>query len=104
MDAPLLTTVPPEPSAAGEPNGVDWSLCTWKGSRREQHQTYLALPFRRKLELLEELCDHARFMLEDRRRRGLPYLDPYTGEVVRPPVPPAAGAGDEPAQTPPGAS
>ena len=103
MDDPLLTTttVPPEPSPAGDDDaGIDWSLCTWKGSRREQHRTYLALPFRRKLELLEELCDHARFTLEDRRRRGLPYLDPYTGEVVRPPVPPAvAGAGDGPAQT-----
>jgi hypothetical protein len=40
-------------------DGVDWSLTTRKGSRLRQHREFLALPFRRKMELLEELCDRA---------------------------------------------
>ncbi len=64
---------------------IDWSLTTWKGSRRQQHQQYLALSFRQKLESLEALCDLSRNFLEQRRKAGLPYIDPYTGEVVRPP-------------------
>lgn len=98
-----MTTNPePERPAATGDDGIDWSLCTWKGSRREQHLSYLALPFRRKLELLEEMCDFARWTMESRRRRGLPFIDPYTGERVGPaPVPtggpavtsPAAGEG-----------
>lgn len=88
MDDPLLTTTHPAPDAGSAPekdeDGIDWSLCTWKGSRREQHRSYLALPFRRKLELLEEMCDHVRWTMENRRRQGLPYVDPHTGKIVRP--------------------
>lgn len=36
-------------------DAIDWSLCTFEGNRRRQHQEYLALPFRAKLEALEEL-------------------------------------------------
>lgn len=38
-----------------EPEPIDWSLTTWKGSRLRQHREFLALPFRRKMELLEEM-------------------------------------------------
>lgn len=34
---------------------IDWSLCTWKGSRRRQHQEFHALPFSRKPEIIEEM-------------------------------------------------
>ena len=61
---------------------IDWSLATWKGSRREQHRVHLALPFRRKIELIEEMCDQARAIIEA-RRQGLPYIDPLTNKVVR---------------------
>jgi len=61
---------------------VDWSLCTWKGSRRRQHQEFHAIPFSRKLEIIEEMNDAARAVIDARRRRGLPYIDPYTGERV----------------------
>lgn len=60
----------------------DWSLGTWKGSRRKQHQEFQAIPFSRKLEIIEEMNDAARRMVEERRQRGLPYIDPYTGERV----------------------
>ncbi len=39
---------------------IDWSLTTWKGSRRQQHREFLALPFARKLECVEEMADLAR--------------------------------------------
>ena len=34
---------------------VDWSLTTWKGSRLQQHREFQALPFARKLEVMDEL-------------------------------------------------
>ena len=61
---------------------VDWSLTTWKGSRRKQHQEFLAIPFSRKLEIIEEMNRHALATIEERRARGLPYIDPLTGERV----------------------
>ena len=39
---------------------IDWSLTTWKGSRRQQHREFLALSFARKLECVEEMADMAR--------------------------------------------
>ncbi len=61
---------------------IDWSLTTWRGARRKQHQAFHALPFSRKLEIIEEMNRDALATLEDRRSRGLPYIDPYTGERV----------------------
>ena len=65
-----------------EPN-IDWSLTTWKGSRLQQHREFHALPFRRKLEVIEELDDLGRQFQERRKSRGLPYIDPATGELVK---------------------
>ena len=39
---------------------IDWSLCTWKGSRRKQHQDFHAIPFSRKLEIIQEMNDAVR--------------------------------------------
>ena len=61
---------------------VDWSLTTWKGSRRRQHQEFAAIPFSRKLEILEQMNRDALATLEERRARGLPYINPLTGERV----------------------
>lgn len=61
---------------------IDWSVCTWKGSRRLQHQEFHALPFARKLEIVEEMGSLSRRTTELRRKRGLPYIDPYTKERV----------------------
>ena len=84
MEEPLRTTAPPTDLGTTTEGAVDinWSLTTWKGSRREQHQTYLALPFSRKLELNEEMCDWGRQVAEHRRKQGLPYFDPCTGELT----------------------
>jgi hypothetical protein len=40
---------------------VDWNLATWKGSRLQQHRAFHALPFARKLELIEEMSVTAAF-------------------------------------------
>jgi hypothetical protein len=45
---------------------IDWSLTTWKGSRLRQHREYLTLPFRRKLELIEEMCERSRYLQKKR--------------------------------------
>jgi hypothetical protein len=54
---------------------TDWSLATWEGNRRQQHLEFLRLPFRRKLEIIEELGEITMFFAERRRARGLP-VDP----------------------------
>ncbi len=48
----------------------DWSVATWEGSRRRQHRDFLALPFRDKLVVIEDLADFARFFAERRAERG----------------------------------
>ena len=67
---------------AEEESNVDWSLTTWKGSRLQQHREFHALPFRRKLEIIEELANLAREFQEQRKRDGLPYISIETGERV----------------------
>lgn len=36
---------------------IDWTLATYEGNRRRQHEEFLALTFREKLAVIEEL-DH----------------------------------------------
>lgn len=67
---------------AEEEANIDWSLTTWKGSRLQQHREFYALPFRRKLEAIEELSVLARQFQEHRKRQGLPYISIETGERV----------------------
>jgi len=65
----------------------DWSVTTWEGSRREQLRRWSKLSFREKMEGLEETCDVGFRLLDSRIRKGLPYFDPYTGQLVRPSPP-----------------
>jgi hypothetical protein len=46
---------------------VDWSLTTWKGSRLQQHREFQALPFARKLELMDDLQDMAKSLAPAKR-------------------------------------
>jgi hypothetical protein len=52
------------------PDEFDWSLTTWDGNRRRQHQEFLALPFRRKLEILEEMAEVAETFARKRQSRA----------------------------------
>ena len=67
---------------AEEEANIDWSLTTWKGSRLQQHREFYALPFRRKLEVIEELGNLARHFQEQRKSKGLPVIPVETGERV----------------------
>jgi hypothetical protein len=62
---------------------IDWESCTFEGSEREQLRVWSRLPLRRKLMALEEMGDLARKMLEWRKARGLPFIDPATGQVTK---------------------
>jgi hypothetical protein len=50
----------------------EWTLATWEGNRRQQHLEFLRLPFRKKLEIIEQLGEVSMFFAERRRSRGLP--------------------------------
>jgi len=65
MDYHQVMTSPSEPE-------FDWSVCTWKGSRRKQHQEFHAIPFGRKLEIIEEMNDSIRDLREAQRRSKNP--------------------------------
>lgn len=62
---------------------IDWDSCTFEGSEREQLRVWSALPLRQKLMALEEMSDMAYATIERRKAQRLPYIDPFTGEVVR---------------------
>jgi len=62
---------------------IDWESCTFEGSEREQLRVWSRLPLRQKLLALEEMGDLANKMLEWRISRGLPYIDPATGQLVK---------------------
>jgi ribosomal protein L31 len=38
---------------------IDWSLTTWEGNRMRQHREFLALPFREKIQAMEDLGEFA---------------------------------------------
>lgn len=61
---------------------IDWNLTTWKGARRKQHQEFHAIPFSRKLEIIEEMNRAGLATVASLQKRGLPYIDPYTGNRV----------------------
>ncbi len=64
-------------------NEIDWSICTPERAEREQLRRWAALPLRRKLRALEQMCDHARETIASRKARGLAWFDPETGELVQ---------------------
>ncbi len=45
-----------------EPDGIDWSLTTWEGSRREQLRRWADLTFDEILEAQEEMAELAKEM------------------------------------------
>lgn len=49
------------------PDGIDWSLTTWEGSRRAQLRNALRLTLRERLEALDgmtDIAEHFRWMRE----------------------------------------
>jgi hypothetical protein len=46
-----------------EENEIDWSLTTWKGSRRLQHERWRSLSFAEKLACIEEMNESSAEMM-----------------------------------------
>ena len=80
-------------------DGIDWSLTTWEGSRRAQLRDWMKLTLTEKWQAVEDMADWARATIQERRARGLPYIDPYTGARV-----PGTRLDKEPSPTSPGNS
>lgn len=51
------------------PDEVDWSQTTFEGNRKRQHLEFLALPFREKLERIEEMNELVEFFEKSRIAR-----------------------------------
>ncbi|CAN5163650.1 hypothetical protein BH20VER2_BH20VER2_18140 [soil metagenome] len=76
-------------------NEIDWSLTTWEGSRRAQLRDWMKLTLTEKWQAVEDMADWARATIEERRERGLPYIDPYTGARV-----PGTRVAEQPSESP----
>lgn len=63
---------------------VDWTLATWEGSRRRQHQEFLALSFREKMEAIEEMGVVPERLTRERRRRGERVVGPHGKDLPFP--------------------
>ena len=50
------------------PEPIDWSLTTFEGNRRRQHEAFRALSFREKLVRLEQMGEVARIFAADKPR------------------------------------
>lgn len=53
------------------PEGPDWSGATWAGNRRRQHREFLALTFREKLAVVEQLGEVASLFGDPGRLSGI---------------------------------
>lgn len=62
MSEPIAIMTPEQEAA------VDWSQCTWEGSRRQQHEEFRALSFPRKMEIIENLSRFQQEAFEVGRR------------------------------------
>ena len=45
------------PSNERPTDGIDWSLTTWEGSRREQMRRWAALPLEQMIQSIEEMAE-----------------------------------------------
>lgn len=52
------------------PERIDWSVTTYDGNRRRQHQEFRALPFRKKLALIEQQGEVGAYFAARRSARG----------------------------------
>lgn len=66
------------------PSGMGWEQFSAGGSEEAQLRVWAGLSVRQKLEALEEMGEMAERVIAHRKRHGLPYFDPDTGELVHP--------------------
>ena len=58
------------PQNKSDPSGIDWSLTTWEGARREQMRRWSELPLERIILALEEMEDLAKRLSAPQGRAG----------------------------------
>lgn len=63
-------------------DSIDWSLTTWKGSRASQLRDWAKLSLLEKFRAVEAMEKEGLKAIAQRRARGLPYIDPDSGELV----------------------
>ncbi len=61
---------------------IDWSKTTFEGAERENLRGWRKLTFDQKLQANEDMNDLANEFFARRKAKGLPYIDPDTGELV----------------------
>ncbi|HMQ15669.1 MAG TPA: hypothetical protein PKC49_06825 [Phycisphaerae bacterium] len=59
-----------DPVPTRQPDVIDWTLATYAGNRRRQHEEFRALPFREKLARIEQMGAVAEFFASRARRSG----------------------------------
>ena len=60
---------------------ADWAATTFEGCRRRHHREFYALPFRQKLEILEQHAEVAAFFVAGRAARSLPTSGPSAARL-----------------------
>ena len=50
----------------------DWSATTWEGHRRAQQEEFMRLPFREKIQIMEDLGEVAEVLRKGRETRDDP--------------------------------
>jgi hypothetical protein len=51
------------------PDDIDWTLTTWEGNRRRQHEEFRALPLRTKLAMIEQMSEVSERFARQRAER-----------------------------------
>ncbi len=63
-----------------ESDSKDESSSNWKETRLEELRRWRELPLKAKLDAIDELLAFGEKMIEQRKERGLSYIDPTSGE------------------------
>ncbi|MEM0896855.1 MAG: hypothetical protein AAGJ79_08200, partial [Verrucomicrobiota bacterium] len=71
-------------NAMKEAENTNWSSASWKGSRIENLRQWRQLSLNERFDAAEEIEVLAMHFLESRRKKGLPYFDPDSGELINP--------------------
>jgi hypothetical protein len=69
-----------DPDSRGLEKPVEWASCSWDGARESRLRTFRLLPFREKLQAIEDWCEVTRSIRERRHERGQPNVPLHTDD------------------------
>lgn len=61
---------------------TNWSASTWEGARGEKLRRWRQLSLHQKLDAVDQLNELGATLIAARKAKGLPYIDPKTGERI----------------------